>query len=213
MNRIKSTVWSVLNFLGIGAYVSLPAKSALKDYGWFLSYKKKEAVDKHGNPIPWYTYPFIDFLEPRLQPGFTVFEYGSGNSTRWLARKVSQITAVEHNREWFQLVQARVPANAKVIYRDRGEAYIQAVAEGKDRYQVIVVDGRDRVKCALYSIDYLSDDGVLILDNSEREWYQHARDILAQRGFRCLDFAGMTPIVPIKSTTSVFYRDKNCLNI
>ncbi|ODS81041.1 MAG: FkbM family methyltransferase [Cytophagaceae bacterium SCN 52-12] len=213
MRKIKNMIWSFLDRIGIGGYVSLHMDSALKKYGWLRSYREKQSVDEDGNPVPWYTYPFTKFIRTRLRPDFTVFEYGSGNSTFWYAGLISSITAVEHEREWFEFMKPKLPRNAKIIYRERGAGYIRAVGEEDTRYQMIIVDGRDRVKSALYAVEYLTDDGVLILDNSERDWYRMAKDYLRQKGFRSIDFSGMVPIVPIESTTSVFYRENNCLGI
>lgn len=203
----------MLNTLGMGGVVQLYLKSAPKQYGWFRSFHTKRSVDAAGNALPWYTYPFIAFLAPRLTQNQRVFEYGSGNSTRWYADRIKHITAVEHDETWAGMVATQLPANTTLLPRILGDAYIQAVAEANERYQIVVVDGRQRVECVLFSADYLTEDGVLILDNSEREAYREARMFLQQRGFRSLDFFGMTPIISDESCTSVFYRAGNCLNI
>ncbi len=213
MKKIKKAIWSFLDRIGIGGFVSLRLNSELKKYGWFRSYREKRSVDQDGNPLPWYTYPFIEFIKTRLQPCFRVFEYGSGNSTLWYSNQIASITAVEHEREWFEFMKPKLPGNADVIFRERGDGYIRAVGEKDEKYQIIVVDGRDRVKSTLHAVNYLTDDGVLILDNSERYWYYSAKNYLRQNGFRRIDFTGMTPIVAQESTTSVFYRENNCLGI
>ncbi|MCF2488240.1 FkbM family methyltransferase [Dyadobacter sp. CY347] len=213
IKKIKNNTWDLLNGIGLGGSVQLFLDGALKQYGWFRSFHTKQSVDANGDPLPWYTYPFILFLRPRLKPEFVVFEYGSGNSTRWYGTRVKQITAVEHDAEWIKLIRPKLPSNAKVIEKPLGDAYIQAVKDAGERYNIIIVDGRNRVKCANFAVDYLTNDGVLILDNSEREWYLKAKEYLKERGFRRLDFIGMAPIVGIETCTSVFYRDGNCLGI
>jgi hypothetical protein len=213
LRKIKNNAWNLLNKIGLGGSVQLYAGGALKQYGWFRSYHSKQSVDINGDPLPWYTYPFILFLKPRIKPEFIVFEYGSGNSTRWYAAQVKHITAVEHDTEWIKLISPKLPSNAKVLDRPLGDAYVKAVQSTGEHYHIIIVDGRNRVKCANFAIDYLTPDGVLILDNSEREWYNKAKDYLKERGFRRLDFIGMAPIVGIETCTSVFYRDGNCLGI
>jgi hypothetical protein len=213
LQKIKNSVWGLLNSMGLGGSVQLYLSGALKQYGWFRSFHSKQSVDIHGNPLPWYTYSFILFLKPRLKPGFVVFEYGSGNSTRWYAERVSHINAVEHDSEWIKLIRPKLPSNATVIERPLGQTYVESVSGTGQLYNIIVVDGRNRVRCASFAVDFLTQDGVLILDNSEREWYQKAKDLLAGKGFRRLDFIGMAPIVGIETCTSVFYRDGNCLGI
>jgi hypothetical protein len=213
IKKIKKGVWSGLNSLGLGGSVQLYLESALKKYGWFKSYHTKRSVDASGNPLPWYTYPFIIFLEPRIKPTFEVFEYGSGNSTKWYAGKVSSITAVEHETAWVDIVRPMLPGNAEILHRELGDTYIQAVGERKRKYDIIVVDGRKRVKCTMFAADFLTDSGVLILDNSEREFYDDARKFMKDRGFRKLDFYGMAPIVSHETCSTVFYRPGNCLDI
>jgi hypothetical protein len=38
------------------------------------SFKMKLPVDKDSKPIPWMTYPFIDFISDRLYPDMEIFE-------------------------------------------------------------------------------------------------------------------------------------------
>ena len=75
------------------------------------------------------------------------------------------------------------------------------------------MDGRNRVKCTAFAVEYLTEDGVLILDNSERDWYQPAKDLLTSKGYKSIDFRGMLPIVGHESCSTVFYKDGNCLGI
>lgn len=213
LKRIKSAAWGLLNRTGLGGSVQLYLDGALKQYGWFKSFHAKQSIDFNGNPLPWYTYPFILFLKPRLEADFQVFEYGSGSSTRWYAARVGHITAVEHDHDWIAQIKPKLPTNAEVLERPLGDSYVKSVQSTGVKYHIIVVDGRNRVKCAKYAADFLRPDGVLILDNSEREWYTCAKEYLAEQGFRRLDFIGMAPIVGIETCTSVFYRDGNCLGI
>lgn len=210
---VKRQSWALLNAVGLGGSIQLYIDSALKQYGWFQSFSQRMSVDGAGNPIPWYTYSFMFFLEPRLRTDFRVFEYGSGNSTRWYSQKVHSIDAVEHDHEWIKIIAPKLPDNVKLMERALGKSYVQAVGEIGEKFDVIVVDGRQRVKCVSFAKDFLKPEGVLILDNSERYWYQDAKDLMQQHGFRRLDFRGMGPIVGYEFCSSVFYRDGNCLGI
>lgn len=213
IRSVKNVVWSGLKAIGLGGSFQLGIDSALTKYGWFRSHHSGRSEDADGNPIPWYTYSFILFLEPRIKKSFRVFEYGSGNSTRWYASRVDRISAVEHDKEWIKIVSTLIPSNARVIPAELGDEYVQAVSQEKKLYNIIVVDGRKRVKCTAFAVDYLTPDGVLILDNSERSWYQEAKDLMEKKGFRKIDFYGMAPIVGHETCSTVFYRDGNCLGI
>lgn len=210
---IKNKVWDVLNSVGVGASLQLVMTGALKQYGWFRSYNSKQSVDAAGNPLPWYTYSFIFFLKPRLKAHFEVFEYGSGNSTRWYAGIVKHVTAVEHDTNWIKHISPDLPQNTTIMARPIGDTYINAVKNEGKKYHIIVVDGRNRVKCTAAAVDYLTSDGVLILDNSEREWYQKAKNLMKERGFKQLDFQGALPIISSESCSTLFYKEGNCLGV
>jgi hypothetical protein len=215
IKKIKQVIWNILIKLKIGGVIQLFLASGLREDGWFESFNTKRSIDKDGNPIPWCTYSFIKFLEPRLKKDFKVFEYGSGNSTLWYAEKVGEIMAVENDLDWFKNVSSLMPNNAKVIYCELkydGE-YCRQVTKQNKKYNIIIIDGRDRVNCVKHSINFLSENGVIILDNSNLIEYAEAINYLSNLMFRRLDFIGLSPVTAHTNYTSVFYRDNNCLFI
>ena len=215
IKKIKQFIWSILIKLKIGGVVQLFLASGLREDGWFESFNTKRSIDKEGNPIPWCTYSFIKFIEPRLNKDFKVFEYGSGNSTLWYAKKVGEITAVENDLDWFNKVSSSLPANAEVIYcelKNDGE-YCRQVTSQNNMYDIIIIDGRDRVNCVMHSINCLSDDGVIVFDNSDLPEYVEGVSYLKGQNFRRLDFIGLSPVTAHTNYTSIFYRNNNCLSI
>jgi hypothetical protein len=50
-------------------------------YGHLNSVSKKRSIDAKGEPIPWYTYPAIEYIKQLDFSDKSVFEYGAGNST------------------------------------------------------------------------------------------------------------------------------------
>lgn len=213
MNPIKKAAWGFLNFLRIGGPVQLAVNSIIKDYGWFQSFYTKQSVDKNGNPIPWFTYSFSKFFEPRLTKEMNVFEYGCGNSTIWFAERVKSIRSVEHAEEWVNLMSPKLPANAEIIHRDLENGYADEVTNSKTKFEVIIIDGRKRVSSTLASIPMLAENGVLIFDNANRDDYKPAFEALDKAGYRRLDFWGPVPVTSIESLTSLFYKDGNCFGV
>ena len=55
------------------------------------------AVDKKGDPIPWYTYPAIDFLLLRDYRDKNILEFGSGQSTLWWAARAKFVLSLEED--------------------------------------------------------------------------------------------------------------------
>src|SRR4051812_14883663 len=47
--------------------------------------------------IPWFSYAAIDFLDAALRTNMTVFEYGSGGSTLFFAKRAKSVFTVEDN--------------------------------------------------------------------------------------------------------------------
>ena len=81
------------------------------------------------------------------------------------------------------------------------------------KFDIIIVDGRDRVNCCLESLSALSNKGVVVLDDSEREHYAEAIQFFKSNGFKELSFSGISPGLFYRKSTSVFYKDSNCLDI
>lgn len=191
--------------------------SALVEHGWFQSFKKKKPMDKNGNPLPWMTYAFIDFIGPRLKKSFDVFEYGCGYSSLFFADRVRSVISVEHNEDWFREMQSRIPGNVKIVYHELipGGEYSKAATKQDLEFDLVIVDGRDRVNCvkAILASDCLGERGVIIVDNSERESYKPAYLALRECGYRRIDFHGMGPINTYSWCTSVFYRNENVLGL
>lgn len=197
------------------ALLSLKHSQYLVDVGWINSFKSKSPVDNDNNPIPWLTYPFIDFLAPRLKNEMIVFEFGSGNSTLFYARKVNTVVTVEHSLEWYEKLRIKVPGNVQLHYKklvENGE-YSRCAAYSKMKFDIILVDGEDRNYCITNSLSALKENGVIILDDSERFEYKPAVDFLRVQSFKQIDFWGIAATVFLKKCTSVFYRKENCLEI
>jgi hypothetical protein len=187
----------------------------LFDIGWVRSFEQQRSLGKNNEPLPWVTYSFIEFVRTRLKKQMIMLEYGSGNSTLFYSQFVSKVYAVEHDAEWVQELTSKLPSNVLLMHKplDYGGVYAAAAHDTNEKFDVIIVDGRDRVNCIRQSIANLSDDGVMVLDDSERDEYKEGVSFLEQRDFRRIDFWGIAPGVFFNKCTSVFYRGKNCFNI
>jgi hypothetical protein len=184
--------------------------------GWVRSLEESKPVDASGQPLPWYTYACVSFLDARLPSDLLVFEFGAGNSTLWWLERCRQLTSVEHDREWFDYLSRSFAGKpTTLLLREHTEepSYANAVAEFDEPFDVIVVDGRNRVQCALNGIERLTGRGVLIWDDVDRPRYDDGVRQLLERGFRKLDFHGLAPVSPRARTTAIFYRAGNCLGI
>lgn len=189
-----------------------PETNSLLTSGWIRSVLCGMPVDSGGDPIPWLTYPAIEFLEGRLKSDWRVFEWGSGNSTLWWSRRCASVTAVEQNAGWFAKVSARLPDNAEIVLREDKTTYVDAVSQS-DPFDVIVIDGEYRNECAYACIERLKPGGLIVFDNSDRSGYDESIMFLESQSFHRLDFWGMIPSYLYRNCTSIFFRGIESLQI
>jgi predicted O-methyltransferase YrrM len=215
IRKLKNLLWRLFNLSPIGPLLQLYLEGDIRHNGWMRSFQTKRSENAAGQPIPWYTYPAIDFLHEKLNNSHRIFEYGCGGSTRWLAQRCGHITAVEDHPQWYQYASQNMPANVTIHLQtlDNQHSYENTPNNSKQKYDIIIVDGKQRNSCIAHSISALAEGGVLILDDSFRSQYQPSFDLLQQQGYRKLNFWGMTAIVATKSCTTIFYKPNNCLDI
>ncbi len=190
-------------------------KGYLDEVGWFNAFDSKSPVDSNNQPIPWVTYSFIDFIKERLKKQHTIFEFGSGNSTFFYSKLAGIVVSVEHDKDWFEKINTTKPENAELIYCElvRDGDYCRMPIKLEEKFDIIIVDGRDRVNCCKQAVSALSENGVVVLDDSEREFYREGISFLVSKGFKELPFTGISPGLFYRKSTSVFYKPDNCLDI
>ncbi len=185
----------------------------LKETGWMNSIKVRNSVDKNNNPIPWLCYPFLEFFNERLSYEMNMFEYGSGYSTLYWAKKLKTIVSVEHNYNWYKKMKNILPNNVQYYYYPISRGYVDSIKTLNKKFDIIIIDGRERVACVKVATSYLSTSGVIVWDNSLREKYRDGIIYLENLGFKHIDFKGLNPLGTVPTVTSVFYKKNNCLNI
>lgn len=214
MNK-KESVLSLLNPAKIRTLLSFGVKGYLTEIGWFKARSTQSPIGDNGEPIPWVTYSFIDFISKRIKNSHTIFEFGSGNSTLYYAKRAKKVVSVEHDKAWFEKISTSSPSNAEMIFcelESNGD-YSRMPSSLPGKFDIIIVDGRDRVNCCYNSLSALSNGGVVVLDDSEREKYNAARVFFEKEGFKEISFSGISPGLFYKKATSVFYKQDNCLGI
>lgn len=190
-------------------------KSYLYATGWIQSIDAEKPVDKDGNPVPWMNFPIIALLKEKLTSDLRLFEYGSGYSTYFYAGKVNNVVSVEYDQRWHEFVKSNAPSNVTVIYQqqDNDGDYCRVINTLDSEFDVVVVDGRDRINCVKQSLPKLSAKGVILLDDSQREKYEEAITYATDRHFRALNIEGLKATGNKVVRTTILYRDGNCLGI
>lgn len=195
---------------------------------WRKSLKAREF--SLNNQFPWIVYEAIEWLESFLTKEMQIFEWGSGGSTVFFAKRVQSVVTIEHDPEWYstmfnQLQQSNI-RNVQLLLRppeefEAGdEAYtstdeackelsFRGYAEAIDRYpdrffDLVLVDGRARKACMRHAFIKIRPGGYLLLDDSERPDYQSEKAFLSDWGIQ--EFYGPGPYNDYFWQTTVWKR-------
>ncbi len=174
--------------------------------------------------LPWWTYRAIDIVDAwllaRPHP-IRVFEYGSGASTVWLARRVDEVYTVEHHlgfADHMAPVLSALPgvtvirqpgltsASPRIGSQKSGHDgldfydYVHAIDGVDSTFDLVVVDGRAREACLTAAMGKLAQDGLIVFDNTKRRRY---REAIGRSGMSERRLPGLTPTLPYPDQTSV----------
>ena len=162
------------------------------------------------NGTPFFAFEAVEWLEKFLTKDMKVFEWGSGGSTMYFAKKVKDLTTVEVNPEWYKKVSAVIKKNydsncryiSKVPERSdfpkyhssksehRGfdfENYCQTIDEYPDEhFDLVVVDGAVRRFCIRHAFKKIKRGGFLFLDDAEEK--RHIDGVEELTGLKRHDF-------------------------
>ena len=152
-------------------------------------------------PAPWLSPTSILFFTKYLEKDMVGAEFGSGSSTLFFAPRISKLYSVEHNEEWYNLINEKLKGlnSSNVDYRfvlqnDKADFvddvfdleekrdfeirrdyvnYFRALNDIQDHsLDFAIVDGRARTECCHEILPKIKKGGILILDNSERKRYE-----------------------------------------
>lgn len=184
---------------------------------WIIPSKYNDFFyDENKDVNPWWGRSIIDLIKKHLNKSMRVFEWGSGNSTLFWGKYVKEVVSIEHDRNWYEKMLNIVPENVKLNYYELeyGGEYCKSILKEKDYFDIILIDGRDRVECMKNAVKHLTKDGILILDNSEREYYELGDDFLKRNGFKKLEISSIIYGLPgVEDFTAIYYRENNILNL
>src|SRR6266849_5474554 len=178
--------------------------------GHFRSSFKMTPVSRSGDPLPWCTYPCIDFLKYRSYEDKTVLEFGAGQSTLWWAQRAKRVVAFEGDDLWLQKLKDRVPSNVELHLVSNNDplSCVEAINrilsfQSASRFDVAVIDGLWRDQMIDIAVRILKNTGIIICDDAESFGFY---DGFKGRDFYRVDFFGNAPGVVLPHCTSIFFR-------
>lgn len=189
------------NKLSIKCYINFFLNLLITPNKFKIDYWKSIVASKSISmvPIPWMNYLAIEDISHFLSPGFNVFEYGSGSSTRYWISRGCNVVSVEHDKKYYLtlfdeiqglcsylLVEPEIMKSNSVYSPSSPdcfhsidskslsfEAYAKAIDKFEDEFfDMVVVDGRARPSCIKRAMKKIKSGGILVLDNSDRAHYQ-----------------------------------------
>jgi predicted O-methyltransferase YrrM len=158
------------------------------------------------------TLPAIRFLDELIDDTCKIFEFGSGNSTIWLARRCGTLTSLESSPDWYARVKSLLAAEALhsctllLTPLDSFPAEISAYPDKSLDLVIVDSDERQRGERLRYieaSISKVKPGRYLLLDDSDRNEYRPADSLLS--GWGVQRFVGMKPF-PLQATETSIYR-------
>ncbi len=172
--------------------------------------------------LPWWTLRAARLIDRflRNRPGATVFEYGAGGSTVFLAKRAGIVISAEHDPQWHALVAKKVKTHPNVLmtlaeagpgsssgdfasghaawrgfdFRD----YVKAIDRFEGSFDLVVIDGRCRNRCLEKAIQRVKPDGVILFDNAGRKRYRVALEACS---LPKLEARGLTACLPYPDPT------------
>jgi len=184
-------------------------------------------------PVPWITYPALNYLENNIPPNFRILEVGAGTSTFFWALRGNPVTYLEFDSSWNKSISkifielgSTIPelplnllAELSMDYRiEFDKNFAQELSAFKDDFSqglseyfvhqilmadLIVIDGHYRN----YFLELCSEanpNSIVVLDNAERMEYLPGIDKMIEAGWKKIDFAGLGPVNPYEWTTTIF---------
>ena len=121
-----------------------------------------------------------------INPTTRYFEWGSGSTTRIADKIAMRVTSIEGSHSWYKkMMTHNFSKNTNLMYVDIGptkmfswplqknntkksQAYVNAINSTQD---IILVDGRWRVACAIASFPFIESNGRLLLHDFGRKEY------------------------------------------
>lgn len=131
--------------------------------------------------VPWMTDDSVTFMcafsewfEGKQGHRPHALEFGMGASTLFLIDRVDDIISFEHDAGWYDRVVSiletlEVPHPAAHLAERPYSNRVKIETQGR-RFDLVLIDGRDRVACLqeVLRLDLLATNGILVLDNTER---------------------------------------------
>lgn len=145
--------------------------------------------------MPWMHENEIQAISELLMPDHTMLEFGSGGSTLHFSQLVKRYVSIEHDTSFYESLRNEVGGNVTYILAPpdyphqtfspalerQFSTYMRAPLRLGLVFDVVLVDGRNRIPCAIASHPLMADGGHLIIhDYCKRKRYTRYEPLLKE---------------------------------
>ena len=148
---------------------------------------------------------WCDELRPQLDCNVTLQNIGPSKTCPTAAKPyVERFFTRMRRTYWPEYPEERVVRRG--LDDDNFQLYASTILEHEGPFDIVVIDGMARRLCTEFAVSKVSEDGIIILDNSNRRDYDTSYDILEEAGFQQIPFWGLVPGASFLTCTSVFLK-------
>ena len=132
----------------------------------------------------WMSDKEIELIKRNLKPSDVMMEWGSGGSTFYLSKLVSEYYSIEHDPIWFDKIKHDLPKNVRYFLKppkgwQRKEdstflnyaEYVCFPYKFNKQFDKILIDGRARVSCAIMALNLIKTEGIVFI----HDFWHHTR--------------------------------------
>lgn len=141
--------------------------------------------------MPWMNDREIALIEEYLTPSTIMLEWGSGGSTMHFSKLVKDYYSIEHDDKWYFKVLIDKPDNVKYYYQPPNilvhpnesshqshKDYIERAGKLNTQFDVVLIDGRARLACAIYIKKYLHKNSIVFIHDFWKRQRTRYRPVL-----------------------------------
>jgi predicted O-methyltransferase YrrM len=130
----------------------------------------------------------------------SILEWGPGKSTSIFNNECpnAKILSIESNKDYKEKMES-IHSYAEIIlapipsYGPSEYSCWPLLHRSDEKYDLIFIDGRQRVSCLVSSMFLLTDSGIILIHDSERKHYKHGISL-----FEVIDFDEYTSVLKLK---------------
>lgn len=154
------------------------------------------------------TYSFIDFILSRNLNGLNILEIDGLNMSLLFGNEFSAVNTVDTLFTDSETFAGVARNNSKLSESCKFESLEKFCNTNKQRYDLVVTDSYKSVLSTL--LDYIGPEGIIVYNcGTDKAVY----DELVEKGFKALEFWGLSPGKRENNLTLLIYGPKNILGI